>query len=89
MFWEEVKVWYDDGIHGIGNEIIVAVAAPPPLMVFMVIVTEKAAAAATVGGSAMGLSSPQESPSFTLCDTRSFTIPLMVIDQTWETTGSC
>ena len=27
MFWEEVKVWYDDGIHGVGNEIIIAVAA--------------------------------------------------------------
>ena len=27
MVWEEVKVWYDDGIHGVGNEIIVSVAA--------------------------------------------------------------
>ena len=27
MVWEEVKVWYDDGIYGVGNEIIVAVAA--------------------------------------------------------------
>ena len=24
MVWEELKVWYDDGIHGVGNEIIVA-----------------------------------------------------------------